>query len=411
MVKKFWNDCWVLIIIALVIIGLFSGQGLILGLSVMSLVVVFVAWLWNKVSLENVEYIRVIPQKRVFIGETVPFSVELHNKKPIPLPRIDTVDDIPSALNLNGPDIRPSSTVDAVSMTHSASISAYQRTAWEYSVQAKKRGFHRLGSVNIYGGDIFGLFDSKKTIATRDYILVYPQILKLPDLGMPESRPFGEKITNLNIYQDISWNRGIRTYEKGDSLNTVDWKYTAKKSELMVKTFESTSKSDVILAVSVETSSKVWEGYFPVNLERVVAASASIANYCTEEGFNLGFFSNGTPVLSDLPMRIPASQSEDQLKVILETLATIGPISSGPMSENLNKWYRNFPFGSTVVVVTSFITDQLLASLRNISKFGCRVVLINVANEPSYSAADNILIYELGTHFSEMESKGEFVPI
>lgn len=411
MVKKFWNDCWVLIIIALVIIGLFSGQGLILGLSVMSLVVVFVAWLWNKASLENVEYIRVIPQKRVFIGETVPFSVELHNKKPIPLPRIDTVDDIPSALNLNGPDIRPSSTVDAVSMTHSASISAYQRTAWEYSVQAKKRGFHRLGSVNIYGGDIFGLFDSKKTIATRDYILVYPQILKLPDLGMPESRPFGEKITNLNIYQDISWNRGIRTYEKGDSLNTVDWKYTAKKSELMVKTFESTSKSDVILAVSVETSLKVWEGYSPVNLERVVAASASIANYCSGEGFNLGFFSNGTPVLSDLPMRIPASQSEDQLKVILETLATIGPISSGPMSENLNKWYRNFPFGSTVVVVTSFITDQLLASLRNISKFGCRVVLINVANEPSYSAADNILIYELGTHFSEMESKGEFVPI
>ncbi len=411
MVKKFWKDCWVLIIIALVIIGLFSGQGLILGLSAMSLVVVFVAWLWNKVSLENVEYIRVIPQKRVFIGETVPFSVELHNKKPIPLPRIDTVDDIPSALNLNGPDIRPSSTVDAVSMTHSASISAYQRTAWEYSVQAKKRGFHRLGSVNIYGGDIFGLFDSKKTIATRDYILVYPQILKLPDLGMPESRPLGEKITNLTIYQDISWNRGIRTYEKGDSLNTVDWKYTAKKSELMVKTFESTSKSDVILAVSVETSSKVWEGYSPVNLERVVAASASIANYCSEEGFNLGFFSNGTPVLSDLPMRIPASQSEDQLKVILETLATIGPISSGPMSENLNKWYRNFPFGSTVVVVTSFITDQLLASLRNISKFGCRVVLINVANEPSYSAADNILIYELGTHFSEMESKGEFVPI
>ena len=411
MVKRVWNDCWVLIIIALVIIGIFSGQGLILGLSVMSLVVVFVAWLWNKVSLENVEYIRVIPQKRVFIGETVPFFIELHNKKPIPLPRIDTVDDIPSALNLNGPDIRPSSTVDAVSMTHSASISAYQRTAWEYSVQAKKRGFHRLGSVNIYGGDIFGLFDSKKTIATRDYILVYPQILKLPDLGMPESRPFGEKITNLNIYQDISWNRGIRTYEKGDSLNTVDWKYTAKKSELMVKTFESTSKSDVILAVSVETSSKVWEGYFPVNLERVVAASASIANYCSGEGFNLGFFSNGTPVLSDLPMRIPASQSEDQLKVILETLATIGPISSGPMSENLNKWYRNFPFGSTVVVVTSFITDQLLASLRNISKFGCRVVLINVANEPSYSAADNILIYELGTHFSEMESKGEFVPI
>jgi uncharacterized protein (DUF58 family) len=411
MVKTFWNDCWVLIIIALVIIGIFSGQGLILGLSVMSLVVVFTAWLWNKVSLENVEYIRVIPQKRVFIGETISFSVELHNKKPIPLPRIDTVDDIPIALNLNGPDIRPSSSRDAVSMMHSASVSAYQKTTWEYSVQAKKRGFHRLGSVNISGGDIFGLFNSKKTISSRDYILVYPQVLKLPDLGMPESKPLGEKITDLNIYQDISWNRGIRTYEKGDPLNTVDWKYTAKKSELMIKTFESTSKSDVILAVSVETSSKVWEGYSAVNLERVVAASASIASYCSEEGFNLGFFSNGTPVLSDLPMRIPASQSKDQLRVILETLATIGPISSGPMSENLNKWYKKFPFGSTVVVVTSFITDQLLDSLRNITKFGCRIVLINVSDEPSYGAWDNILKYELGAHFSRMESKGEFIPI
>ena len=111
-----------------------------------------------------------------------------------------------------------------------------------------------MGSVNILGGDIFGLFQSKKTSPTRDYILVYPQVINLPDLGMPESRPLGDKITGLNIYQDVFWNRGIRTYEKGDPLNTIDWKYTAKKSQLMVKTFESTNKNDVILAVSVETS-------------------------------------------------------------------------------------------------------------------------------------------------------------
>ncbi|MBS20934.1 MAG: hypothetical protein CL739_02415, partial [Chloroflexi bacterium] len=355
MVKKFWHDFWVLIIITLVVIGVFSGQGMLLGLSVMSLLVVCLAWLWNKVSLENLQYIRVIPQKRVFIGDTIPFRIELHNKKPIPVSRIDIVDDIPDCLNLVGPDIKPSATFDAVSMTHSTSVSGYQKTSWDYSLKPNKRGFHRLGSVNIFGGDIFGLFQSKKTSPTRDYILVYPQIINLPDLGMPESRPLGEKVTGLNIYQDVFWNRGIRIYEKGDPLNTIDWKYTAKKTQLMVKTFESTNKNDVILAVSVETSAKVWEGYSAINLERVITAAASVANHCSAEGLNLGLFSNGTPVLSDLPMKIPASQSEEQLKLILETLATLGPIASGSISENLNRWYKTFPFGSTVVLVTSFI--------------------------------------------------------
>ena len=164
MVKKFWHDFWILIIVTLVIIGVFSGQGMLLGLSVMSLLVVCVAWLWNKVSLENLHYVRVIPQKRVFIGDTVPFRIEIHNKKPIPLARIDTVDDIPDCLNLVGSNIKPSATFDAVSITHSTSVSAYQKTAWDYSLKPNKRGFHRLGSVNIFGGDIFGLFQRRKTI-------------------------------------------------------------------------------------------------------------------------------------------------------------------------------------------------------------------------------------------------------
>ena len=411
MIKKFWHDFWIFIIIILVIIGVFSGQGLILGLSVMSLTVLSVAWFWNKVSLENVEYIRVIPRRRVFIGETIPFSIELHNKKPIPVPRVDIIDNIPDSLNLIGPELKPSSTFNAVSMTHSTSVSAYQKTTWEYSVRPNKRGFYRLGSANIYGGDIFGLFESKKTTPSRDYILVYPHVFNLPDIGIPESRPLGEQITSLNMYQDVSWTRGIRGYVKGDPLRTIDWKSTAKKSELMVRTFESTNKNNVILAVSVETSLKIWEGYSAENLERVIAASASLASYCTSEGFNLGFFSNGTPVLSDLPMTIPTSRSEDQLRDILETLATIGPMSSGSMSRNLTHTYKNFPLGSTVVLVTSIVNQDLLDSLRQIEKSGCQVVLINVSDEICDVHEDNFLKYELGAHFSRLESNGEFVPI
>ena len=110
-------------------------------------------------------------------------------------------------------------------------------------------------------------------------------------------------------------------------------------------------------------------------------------------------------------MKIPASQSEEQLKLILETLATLGPIASGSISENLNRWYKTFPFGSTVVLVTSFITENLLESLRDIEKYGCKVVLINVSDEVCDTAGENFIKYEIGAHFSRMESAGEFVPI
>ena len=66
-----------------------------------------------------------------------------------------------------------------------------------------------------------------------------------------------------------------------------------------------------------------------------------------------------------------------------------------------------FLFGS----LYSNINQDLLDSLRQIEKSGCQVVLINVSDEICDVHEDNFLKYELGAHFSRLESNGEFVPI
>ena len=64
-----------------------------------------------------------------------------------------------------------------------------------------------------------------------------------------------------------------------------------------------------------------------------------------------------------------------------------------------------------MVLVTSFFTQDLLDSLRNIEKFGCKVVLVNVSDELCDITEEEFIKYEIGAHFSRMESAGEFVPV
>ena len=78
----------------LILIGIFSGMGMAIGLGAMGLLVASVAWIWNKFCLEDLGYERIIPHKRVFKGEKVPLSIELSNRKPIPISRIDIDDDL-----------------------------------------------------------------------------------------------------------------------------------------------------------------------------------------------------------------------------------------------------------------------------------------------------------------------------
>ena len=54
--------------VLLIIIGVIAGQGLVIGLGAMGLLVAGVSWLWNRLALEEVQYRRVVEQTRIFSG-------------------------------------------------------------------------------------------------------------------------------------------------------------------------------------------------------------------------------------------------------------------------------------------------------------------------------------------------------
>lgn len=410
MFNQLWYDLWILLFVILILIGIFAGQGMVIGFGAMGLLVAGISWMWNRVSLEEVSYQRELSQQRVFIGEEVSLSITLTNRKPVPLGKVEVEDDFPMVVDIADADVVGSADPETHTLRHSTSMAWYERIRWRYQIKCSQRGFYRLGPTRIGSGDLFGFFSSEKILRSSDYILVYPRVVPLPELGLPYARPLGETRGGLRIYEDASRPVGLRDYQMGDPLKIIDWKATARMQQLQVRTFEPSTAMTVTVVVAVDTTAHYWEGYSPRYLERVITAAASVASYAHEQQYTLGLFSNGTPVLVDRPMKIPPSQSPEQLTIILEALATIRPLAMGPMAAQLADNARRFPLGSTLVVVAGFIPLELAGVIRTLKEHGHKVVVLYVGDEACPQLPEGVIVHELRDYFDRMELAGEFGP-
>ena len=55
MFRRLWHDLWVTLFVLLILVGLFSSKGLIIGMGAMGLLVAALSWVWNRLSLEDLE--------------------------------------------------------------------------------------------------------------------------------------------------------------------------------------------------------------------------------------------------------------------------------------------------------------------------------------------------------------------
>ena len=410
MFNAFWYDVWIFLFVLLIAIGLFAGQGLVIGLGVMGLLVAGTSWLWNKLSLEDLSYEREVSQSRVFIGEETTLSITVTNRKPVPLGMLRMEDEVPDRIQIAAENVVTSSQPNSNVLRHSTSLAWYERMKWEYKIKSDHRGFYRIGPARLESGDLFGFFTSRKQAPDDAYLLVYPKVVPLPDLVMPAIRPLGETRGGIAIFQDPSRPQGIRDYQVGDPMKTIDWKVSAKMQQLQVRTFEPSSAFTVVLVVVVETTERSWEGYMPTNLESVIVAAASVAAYAAQREYSLGLFSNGTPILADRPMKIPPTRSPEQLTIILEALATIRPLPIGPMAPQLTQHARQFPVGATLVIVAALISDDMVEAIVNLKRQGYKLVLLHVGSRECPELPEGVLVHTLSDYLERMEVASEFGP-
>ncbi|MBI4306051.1 MAG: DUF58 domain-containing protein [Chloroflexi bacterium] len=400
-----WGELWAVLLLAVVIAGILARQPLVVALGAMATVVAVGARAWARLSLEEVDFARELSSDRVFAGEELDLSFSVVNKKPLPLPWLRLVDAIPVELRVESAGLAMEERTDARILTRTVSIGWYERVRLRYRVKAERRGYLVFGPARLESGDLFGLFRSSRDFNPRDAVIVYPRTVPLPDFEIPSPRPIGDARSRIRLWEDTTRPAGLREYMTGDSMRRVDWKASARRADLLVRTYDHRVAQAVVIAVDVDTSEKPWEGYSPQMLERVVTAAASVAVHAVDLGHRIGLISNAIPLSEDARMVIPPGADPARLSTILESLAMVRPISMSRLDRVLDAERTSIPFGATIVAVSAVFPALLAAECAELARHGHPTVALYVGEDVPPSATPGMTVLNAGQRFDLPENR------
>jgi len=344
---------------------------------------------WARLSLVRVSCKRTVRERRLFPGDQTELSLEVANRKPVPLPWIEIEDAIPPELvgeNLPPSPWRP----NCGSLLRSSSLLGYRRARWKFSLRARKRGFYSLGPLRLRSGDLFGFYRRMMEVPLPEAIIVYPQIFPISCFSIPSLFPLGDVRSAKRIFQDPVRPIGLRGYQPYDSLRHIHWKASARGQGLQVKVLEPTATLQASLFLGVDSYQRDG-GFQEEDFEWGISLAASLAHHLVGKGIPTGLFANGRMIDSGQPVQILPGGSREQTLMILEALAKVTPEVNEPLESFLQMERRTLAQGNTLIFIIHQISDTLIWQLRELKEAGYKLAVL-LSGDQETSGLDETVI-------------------
>ena len=395
-----FTDAWLVLGVLLTLVGLATGSRFLTAAAACLFVIAAAGWAWNALSLFGLSYTRRLSETRAFLGETVELTLDVRNRKFLPLTWLQVLDIFPSALPVEIPQrgtaqVRINRTTNLGEFTSFWSVGAFGRLTRRFTVHCTQRGYHAYGPAILSTGDGFGMFSRKGRLPEQLRLIVYPRLYTVAELGLPAKNPFGERAADAHLVEDPLRTAGIRAWQPADGLKRVHWKATARHQELLSRVYEPSQEPQMLIFLNVATMERHWLGQVPELMERAVSVAGSLAALCSELRLPVGLIANGFLPGSDQPLRLLPGRSPAQLMHILELLAAVTGFATQPIEALLLRESPRLPWGSTLLVVTAIAHEGLLAALLDLQRAGRKVVLFTLAEKPPAEHLPGITVYHL----------------
>lgn len=225
-----------------------------------------------------------------------------------------------------------------------------KRVSFSYAIDNIPRGEHHFTKVRIKTGDLFGLIEKEVFFDVEDYFLVYPSFVDVS--YHPNQRQYeqGSSSSLTKYWQDSTMAVGVREYQPGDKLASIDWKATARRDLIMTKEFEQMQSHDVMVILD-----RVKSDLF----ESMVTYTASLLRTMMKRGARVGLLSIGQN-----QQVFPLQSDEQHFRHLFYHLAKVECDSYEPLSAILEKDVRKTEMNHvTNIVVTSFLTVDFVRKL------------------------------------------------
>jgi uncharacterized protein (DUF58 family) len=358
------GDTFFLLLILLTAFAIFLREDAILTLVYFLVGVYAVSRWWSRRALKTVEYSRSF-QQRAFLYDKVPVRLEVINRHWLPVPWLQLTETLPLEL------------IAASAYRSVTALGPYARRQFTYTLHADRRGYYTIGPLYFRSGDLIGLHEELVTVGASDHLIVYPKIIPFAQVRLPSRSPIGTLRHTQPIYEDPSRVRGKRAYAAGDSLRRVDWKATAALGRLQVKQFEPSIALETAIFLNLNADEYAQRTRLD-STELAIVIAASLANWIIGQRQSAGLSVNGAdPIgMEEKPQRLPPRKGRAHLTRILEVLARIRSIPTMPFVQQLQRETPQLSWGTTVILITGSIDDQLFDEIFRARRAGLNVVLI-----------------------------------
>lgn len=130
------------------------------------------------------------------------------------------------------------------------SIAPGEQNHDRFVVPTTRRGVIRIGPVRTVRADPIGLVRREIVWAESLELFVHPRTISIPSMSTGFMRDLEGNPTRDLTASDVSFH-AIREYQPGDERRTIHWKSTAKTGTYMVRQFEETRRSHLMIALSL----------------------------------------------------------------------------------------------------------------------------------------------------------------
>lgn len=351
------------IFLSLFIVIIFGGGPLYLYLYIL-LFTVLLAQIWAQIALLRMVVERKVAQKGYFVGETIGVTLEVKNTGFLPVLWAYIEEKVP--LGLIGQEKK------AV-----VSLAGKTKRVLNYTFRTYERGIYCFNPVKVVTGDILGLYYFQKESFSPEEIIVYPRYKKLIFDQVSINGPNACIKAQISLKADPMAVLGSRDYQKGDPLNHIDWKATARTQSLKTKQIE--YRKDLTCAIILNGNLSDYQTQ--ADLEKAIELAASLAKWVLNKKGQVAIYSNGRhkkhledrsfPVLG-----VSANDDKNQFLRILRVLALLNVSNSYPFKTLFDHIRSKLFIGTILLIVTPYLDSETWQRLTQATKKGHQVWII-----------------------------------
>lgn len=426
----------VLLVAALVFqLGLLAyAMYALLGIILLSRVMVRI---WN----ENLSAKRVTKGVRELnIGDTTEIQISLMNKGPLPIPWILLDDHMPKDYtSLRFPRLKLEGKRQRILMVWGNSTANIR-----YKITPLMRGFYQFGPVILENGDIFGLDRRFRLAAPPQFVLVYPRTVPMAGYDLASRRPVGEIRLTHRLFEDPTRIAGVRGYERGDPLNRVHWRTTARMGTLYSKVYEPSTIAGATILFDFHVDSFPERGE-PMRSELAVTSAMSVAAAVHSLGQQFGLVSNGQDAAERMrlegwdtqkdggelesigqamqlaeqegagdklrPIIVPPRRGPEQLELVRESLARIEKSNGLFLPDLIDEASGYIPRDTTLIAILSHATAERAVALSALQRQGMAVVVLLIISEQSELEKSHLILAGEGLEVREIQDETDIAAV